>query len=131
MASVPAERAANRLEGAEALPHCIDCGCCCFSVDPEYIRVFEVDLDRMDARARSFLASPQGRVAMRMSEGRCAALVVDPAARTYSCAIYEQRPDVCRSLLRASGGCLADRRAKAELPLLAIARVLAGTRART
>jgi hypothetical protein len=114
--------------GGEALPHCIDCGCCCFSADPEYIRVFGIDLDRMDVRARSFTVERAGRVTMRMAEGRCAALVVDPQARTFTCDVYEARPDVCRSLTRGSGGCLGDRRDKVDAPLLAIASLVAPRR---
>ncbi len=110
---------------ADGLPHCIACGCCCFSVDPEYVRVFGIDLERMDEDARSYTIDRGGRVAMRLTEGRCAALILDVTARTFVCAIYEQRPDVCRSLARASGGCLADRRDKADKPLLALATLTA------
>jgi hypothetical protein len=90
----------------------------------EYVRVFEVDLDRMDARARGYVDEREGRRAMRMSEGRCAALVIDPARRSFECAIYPMRPDVCHSLARGSSACTADRRAKAELPLLAVEALL-------
>jgi len=125
-----ASRTKRTDEGDAGLPHCIDCGCCCFSPDPEYIRVFGIDLDRMDARAQAFTIDHSGRVAMRMAAGRCTALTIDPVARTYVCAIYEARPDVCRSLARASSGCLGDRAKKADAPLLAVAALLAQSRAR-
>jgi Fe-S-cluster containining protein len=108
----------------EGVPGCVDCGCCCFSRTPEYVRVFGVDWERMDDRARSLTDAHENRIAMRMTDGRCAALVIDGADRTFRCSIYEVRPDVCRSLERGSGACRADRHEKAERPLLALDRLL-------
>lgn len=130
MRCVAASRTKPADEGDAGLPHCIDCGCCCFSSDPEYIRVFGIDLERMDARARAFTVDCNGRVAMRMAGGRCSALTIDPVARTYVCAVYEARPDVCRWLARASSVCLGDRVKKAAAPLIAVATLLAESRAR-
>ena len=63
---------------------------------------------------------------LRLEDGHCAALVVsvDGGAPRFTCAIYEMRPDVCRSLERGSGACGADRHEKAERPLLAAARLV-------
>lgn len=107
------------------VPECTTCGVCCFSTLPEYVRVFGYDLDRMDDRARSFTDFDGHRCFMRMEDGHCAALVIDPVRRTYTCAIYEMRSDVCRSLERGGGACAADRHEKAERPLIAVARLLA------
>jgi hypothetical protein len=112
----PAER--------DAAPECTACGACCFSDLPEYVRVFGVDYDRMGDRARSFTEFLGHRCFMRVEGGRCAALVIDPAARTFTCAIYDERPDCCRALERGSGACRADRHEKRERPLLAIERLL-------
>jgi Fe-S-cluster containining protein len=109
------------LEGA---PDCIPCGACCFSELAEYIRVFGVDLDRMDERARGYAEFDGHRAYMRMNGGRCAALVIDVDARRFTCAIYAERPDVCRSLEPGSGACRADRHEKRERPLLAIEALL-------
>lgn len=113
------------------VPECVDCGCCCFSLVPEYVRVFGIDLDRMDDRARAFTDFDGHRCSMRMVDGHCAALVVDPDARTYRCSIYAMRPDVCRSLERGSGACRADRHEKADRPLIAVERLLTARRGTT
>jgi Fe-S-cluster containining protein len=92
---------------------------------PEYVRVFGVDADRMDERALSFTHFIENRCFMRIEEGRCAALAIDPVARTFSCSIYEMRPDVCRSLDRGSGQCRADWELKATRPDVAVERLRA------
>ncbi len=108
------------------VPACVDCGACCFSELPEYVRVFGVDLDRMDDRAQGYTHFLGNRCYMRMEGGRCAALVIDPAARRFTCAIYEARPDVCRSLDRGSGQCRADRHAKLDRTLVAAEALIRG-----
>jgi len=102
------------------VPECVACGACCFSTLPEYIRVWGCDLDRMDDRAQALTHFLGNRCYMKIEEGRCAALVLDPAERRYLCSIYEMRPDCCRALERGSGACRADRHEKAERPLLAM-----------
>lgn len=52
---------------------------------------------------------------------RCAALSVDPVLGTFSCSIYERRPQVCRDLERGSPGCAGELAAKAERPRRALA----------
>ena len=84
---------------------CRTCGRCCFDHRASYIRVFEVDHDRMGPHARSLTREADGVRVMRFDDGRCGALVVDPALETYSCGIYEDRPDACRALARGSGAC--------------------------
>jgi len=103
---------------------CRPCGRCCFSELPEYVRVFGVDTDRMDQRAMGFTTFLGNKLFMRMEEGRCTALAIDPDARTFSCSIYEMRPDVCRSLARGSGACKADFELKSERPDVAVAALL-------
>jgi hypothetical protein len=108
-------------------PECTACGTCCFSTLREYIRVFGVDLERMGERARAFTDFDGHRCYMRMEGGHCTALVVDPdSPLRFTCAIYEQRPDACRWLERGSGACRGERHEKAERPLVAIERLLAG-----
>lgn len=105
-------------------PECLDCGTCCFSELPEYVRVFGCDWDRMDERARALTHFIGNRCYMRMSDGHCAALVIDPAARRFVCSIYEMHPDCCQALARGGSACRADLHEKAERPLLAIERLL-------
>lgn len=59
---------------------------------------------------------------MRMVDGHCSALRIDARTATFICTAYEQRPQVCRDLARASGHCLGEREAKSERPLLALRR---------
>jgi Fe-S-cluster containining protein len=109
--------------GAE-LPECMACGVCCFSTLPEYVRVFGTDWDRMDDRARELTQFIGNRCYMRIEDGRCAALVIDPDAMRFRCSIYEMRPDCCRALERGTGACLGERHEKAERPLLAAEALL-------
>jgi Fe-S-cluster containining protein len=95
---------------------CVLCGRCCFSELPEYVRVFGVDLDRMDERAQGYTTFIGNRCYMRMEGGRCAALRSDPDTGRHTCRIYEMRPDVCRSLERGSGACRGEWSEKATRP---------------
>jgi hypothetical protein len=106
------------------VPACMDCGVCCFSTLPEYVRVFGTDWDRMDDRARELTQFIGNRCFMRIEDGRCAALVIDPVARRFRCSIYEERPDCCRALERGMGACLGELSEKAERPLLAVQALL-------
>lgn len=121
MGDAPGERGSLSTQG---VPECVDCGACCFSTLPEYVRVFGVDLDRMDDRARSYADFVGQACFMRLEDGHCAALTIDPVARRYVCAIYPMRPDVCRSLERGSGQCRGERHEKADRPLVAVERLL-------
>lgn len=103
---------------------CTACGTCCFSDLPEYVRVFGIDWDRFDDRARSFAEFRENKCYMRIEDGRCAALLIEPEAKTFHCAIYEVRPDVCRSLEPGSGGCRGEIATKLERPLIAVERLL-------
>ncbi|MBW2453962.1 MAG: YkgJ family cysteine cluster protein [Deltaproteobacteria bacterium] len=105
---------------------CTTCGCCCFSSEANYIRVFAADESRMDEPALDLTrvgpqpaldltrVGPQGR-AMRFTEGRCTALRIDGDPPRYRCRIYPARPDCCRWLQRGSGECLAQIAAKSEV----------------
>ncbi|HTJ82809.1 MAG TPA: YkgJ family cysteine cluster protein [Polyangiaceae bacterium] len=104
---------------------CRPCGRCCFSELPEYVRVFGVDWDRMGERAQEHAELIGNRMFMKMRDGHCTALAIDIEGRTFSCSIYEERPDVCRSLERGSGQCRADWIDKAARPDVALERLRA------
>jgi Fe-S-cluster containining protein len=89
----------------------------------EYIRVFGVDRDRMGDIAARYTALVGNQLFMRMGEGRCAALQIDPVRRRFSCGIYEVRPDTCRSLVAGTGACLAEIHAKSDRALQALQAV--------
>ena len=65
------------------------------------------------------------KVFMKMAGGRCTGLAIEVEARTFSCSIYEERPDVCRSLQKGSGHCKADFHEKAGRPDVALERLRA------
>lgn len=106
------------------VPECTACGTCCFSTLPEYIRVFGCDWDRMNDRAQALTHFLGNRAYMRIEDGHCAALIIDPDGPRFLCSIYEVRPDVCRSLERGSGNCVGERHEKGERPLLAVEALL-------
>lgn len=110
---------------AGSVPDCVRCGACCFTTDPRYVEVFDVDWARMGARARSLVdeltepgedGAPRVRRFMRILDGRCAALGLDPDRGRYPCSIYEERSDVCRHSLEAGWGHCHEQRA-AKLPI--------------
>jgi len=106
------------------VPECTACGTCCFSTLPEYVRVFGHDWDRMDERAQSYTHFLGNRCYLRLDDGHCAALAVDPAGPRFLCSIYEMRPDACRALERGGGSCRGELHEKGERPLLAVERLL-------
>jgi Fe-S-cluster containining protein len=110
---------------ASDLPQCLDCGTCCFSTLPEYLRVFGGDYDRMDDGARALTHFIGNKCFLRLEDGHCAALVVDAERRRFVCSIYEVRPDTCRSLERGSGACRGEIATKADRPLYAVEQLLA------
>lgn len=95
-------------------PECTLCGRCCFSNAADYVRVFGVDWDRMDAAARERTQFIENRCYMLMVDGHCSALRMEPSQGRFTCEVYDQRPDVCRSLVRGSGACRADYELKGD-----------------
>ncbi|MEY4513042.1 MAG: hypothetical protein RLZZ450_5164 [Pseudomonadota bacterium] len=98
-------------------PPCLRCGACCFSSLVSYVRVSGDDYTRLGEHAEPLTSFLGNRCYMRMTDGHCAALVVD-AEGSFVCSVYEQRPDICRELARESSQCEAERAQKAERPLL-------------
>lgn len=91
---------------------------------PEYVRVFGADWERMDDKARELTHFIGNRCFMRLAEGHCAALVIEPEKGLFVCSIYPSRPDTCRSLERGSGQCRGELDTKANRPLLAVQDLL-------
>ncbi len=109
----------------QGIPECIECGACCFSPVAHYIRLWAVDLERMGPFREKFSEPVGGAVYLRMSEGHCAALMLDSKERTFKCAMYEVRPDACRVFERGGGQCRSDRsekRGRAEDALLKLGK---------
>ena len=51
----------------------------------------------------------------------CAALVLDAAQGTFSCSVYERRPQICRDVERGSPECRGELDTKGERPPRALA----------
>lgn len=114
------------MSGAEpeaAVPDCLRCGACCFGRSARYVAVTGDDHTRLGDAAEALTVFVGNRCFMRMEDGRCAALRVHAEGR-FACAVYEQRPSVCRELARGGPACAAERARKREqaqaalLPLL-------------
>jgi Fe-S-cluster containining protein len=88
-----------------ARAECARCGCCCFSAEPGYIRLYAVDLDRLGGRTAELTVPWGEQCAMRFEAGRCVALRSDGPAGRFSCAIHAERPDACRWLTPGSSAC--------------------------
>jgi uncharacterized protein len=101
-------------------PECLACGACCFSQLATYVRVTGNDHSRLAERADGLVWFDGNRAYMRMTEGHCAALRLEPASGHFFCTAYAQRPDVCRDLERGSPACLGEISVKAERPVIAL-----------
>lgn len=95
---------------AEALPSCLECGVCCHSTLPTYVRVSGDDYDRLGDDAERLTTFIGNRCYLRIEDGRCKALRRDE--RGYPCSVYERRPETCRTLERGSAECLGERATK-------------------
>lgn len=105
--------------GAE-VPECLACGACCFSELEDYVRVTGDDYARLGVRAEELVWFKGNRAYLRMLDGHCAALEVDPRSGRLTCSAYEGRPQICRDLERGSAECLAERHTKSDRVLLSL-----------
>ncbi|MBI5538206.1 MAG: YkgJ family cysteine cluster protein [Deltaproteobacteria bacterium] len=105
-------------------PDCQSCGVCCFSTLAQYLRVWGVDHERMGDGVAQHTTFIGNQCFMRIEDGHCAALVIDPDRRRFSCSIYEQRSDACRSLVAGTSACLGEMHEKGDRPAIAIAAML-------
>lgn len=95
-------------------PDCVLCGACCFSQLPEYVPVRGDDHQRLGDAAEALTTWHGVRCFMRMHDGHCAALQIEPATGRFLCSVYELRPDTCRTLARGSAECAGERYQKHE-----------------
>lgn len=102
------------------IPECLACGACCFSVLAAYVRVTGLDHARLGERADEVVWFDGNRAYMRMTDGHCGALRIEPISGRFICSVYETRPDVCRELSRGSAACRGELDAKAQRPLVTL-----------
>ena len=112
----------SRMATALTMHDCLSCGTCCFSQLETYVRVSGDDFERLGSAAETLTVFVGNRAYMRMVDGHCAALRVDPAARRFVCTVYETRPAVCRALERGSPECEGEIATKGERPRLVLSR---------
>jgi Fe-S-cluster containining protein len=99
---------------------CKSCGACCFG-RRDYVQVFADDVARLGpARTAELVAPPVGEIPasvgreseprrfMKMTQGHCKALSTSVPGR-FLCAVYEDRPMLCRALEPGSAPCLEAR----------------------
>ncbi len=104
-------------------PDCQVCARCCFADSALHVQVFEVDLERMTEATRALVDRSGPYAFMRFDEGYCVALRCDTATGHFACGIYQERPDVCRSLERGSSGCKHEHTEKSGRPDVLLARL--------
>jgi uncharacterized protein len=102
------------------VPECQACGTCCFSQLTTFVRVSGDDYARLAERSEALVSFDGVNAYMRMVDGHCSALEIEPRSGQFVCTVYATRPQICRDLARGSGACLGEREAKAERPLLAL-----------
>jgi len=85
------------------------------------VRVTGDDHARLRERADDLVSWGGNRAYMRMTDGHCAALRLEPASGQSVCSVYETRPQTCRDLVRGLGACLGEIETKGERPLIALA----------
>ena len=103
-----------------AVPECLSCGTCCFSLMLDYVRVSGQDYARLGERVEELVWFDGNRAYMRMVDGHCGALRIDLRSGEFVCDTYGTRPQVCRDLARGSGACLGEIATKAQRPLSAL-----------
>jgi uncharacterized protein len=101
-------------------PECLSCGTCCFSTLERYVPVSGDDHARLAGSADRLVTWVENRAYMRIEEGHCAALSIDAEHARFVCAVYDERPQVCRDLERGSPQCAGELAAKRERPPLAL-----------
>lgn len=91
---------------------CVECGRCCHH-GPETVSLLEADDARMGpellAEYTVLQRRPPGFRFMKNDGARCGALDLSVAGR-YPCAVYEKRPEGCRTVEPGSPCCMEARR---------------------
>mgnify|MGYP001609397901 CR=1 FL=1 len=81
--------------------NCMACGGCCYG-NGMYLPLSRDDLKRLPEDVKTFKA--EGHLWMEMNEGKCPFLEV--SMQSFTCSIYENRPDACRKFEIGGMPCL-------------------------
>jgi Fe-S-cluster containining protein len=107
---------------SDEFEECTACGACCFFDDDRYVELWTVDQERLGASLHHVAVERDGRLFLRTLERHCASLRVTQTRSaevtdelSFTCAIYDRRPDACRALARGSRACIEARRAQQRL----------------
>jgi Fe-S-cluster containining protein len=84
------------------------------------VRVSGDDHARLGDAADDLVRFEGTRAFMRMVDGHCGALAIEPSSGQFVCGCYETRPETCRDLARGSPACAGEIATKRERPLLAL-----------
>ncbi len=90
------------------------------------MRVRGDDHERLGADADDLVVFHGNEAYMRMEDGHCAALVLDPdpnGTAPFTCRVYAKRPETCRALERGSPECAGELATKGERPKRRLALV--------
>jgi Fe-S-cluster containining protein len=78
------------------------------------------DYERLGEGAGALVTWSGNRAYLRLEDGHCAALAIEPSTSRFVCTVYETRPSTCRDLARGSPQCAGERATKGERPLVAL-----------
>ena len=99
------------------LPGCLACGTCCFSTLARYVPVSGDDHARLGDAAERLVHWEENRAYLRLEDGHCAALAIDPSAGPIpSARSTSKAPQTCRDLERGSPQCEGERDTKSDRP---------------
>lgn len=93
------------------------------------MRVRGDDYERLGEAAAELVTFHGNEAYLRMQDGHCAALVIDPTSDApFTCRVYANRPQTCRDLERGSPACEGEIATKGERPRVRLALVTRPTR---
>ena len=112
-------------------PECLSCGTCCFSTLERYVPVSGDDYARLAGDAERLVLWVENRAYLRIEEGHCAALAIDPTTARFVCTVYASGGPRCvAASSEAPRSVRGESSAKRDRPLLALGKRRLGARMR-
>ena len=88
-----------------------------------YVRVLGDDYARFGDRADELAVFIGNRAYLRMVDGHCLSLRIEPETGRFVCSVYDLRPEECRALERGSPQCRGEIFTKGDRPGAALRRM--------